>query len=448
MPTEVERLTLVNLCWACKFQSFFVVYCLLSLTSNLFFSALLFYRYNFCTHDNLSLCRFAFDIYDEDGSGFLDHDEIEVIIKELYGRRAFKKNAQAQKTMKQIEALEWSVHDNAAAGWEIDFPRFYQFCRSHPSLLYPAFLMQTTLQTRILGTGFWTIAAENRRQLENVLGCDNNLIDKLQSMHEEDQAALQRGGYRSAMVDTIDSELQLNYEPGDDGSSRVLLPAAEELLLTGSHGAETRVSSIGNNSITNTISTEHGPPIIRNAKRHRPGEETGSNHGDRCISPHVSVPIGKHSTLKREHRMRYRASGSAGTASLSAKVREDKAEKKALLKEQYKREMRASRRAEAKGKDPKKAAQKAKEKFTAERKKEAARKTAARPILQAKKTAIASKDAGAAWKCSRCRHANFATAVCATCKFRRGTTPSVAPLPIQSQKTRAAHRLQRGKTIT
>mgnify|MGYP000854724265 CR=1 FL=1 len=414
--------------------------------------------YNFCTHDNLSLCRFAFDIYDEDGSGFLDHDEVEVIVKELYGRRAYKKNAQAQKTMRQIEALEWSANDSVGAAWQIDFPRFSQFCRSHPSLLYPAFLMQTTLQTRVLGTGFWTIASETRRRLENVLGCDNNLIDKLQRMHEEDQMELQRGGSRggaaAGMVEgefeggpvgggeREDEEQEEDEAWGEQGEGGRLMhaPAADE---------ETAVGSANEESTSATLKTPQ--------RRDRPAALIGLNEGgDGAAFRRQPSPM---ASLKRERRNsgrllspnRRRASGgglvSPKASSTSARIREGKAEKKALLKEQYKREMRASRRAEAKGKDAKKAAKRAKEKFTAEKKKEAARKVAAKPTLQAKKKAIAAKDAGAAWKCTRCRHANFATSVCQTCKTERGVTASVMPLP-RSPKARGTQlRLRRGNTI-
>ena len=413
--------------------------------------------YNFCTHDNLSLCRFAFDIYDEDGSGFLDHDEVKVIVKELYGRRAYKKNAQAQKTMRQIEALEWSSNDTVGAGWQIDFPRFSQFCRSHPSLLYPAFLMQTTLQTRVLGTGFWTIASQNRRRLENVLGCDNDLIDKLQRMHEEDQMELQRGATRGQAAATMtDGEfVELAGEEKEDDHSTYSL-AADEITA----GAAT--PSIDQDTMTAPQSTGN----IRNTNRGhcRPAPLTGLDEdGDGAAFGQPS-PM---ASLKRERRTRRASTSSASgkrlspkrkasgrvaggifgaKVSTSARVREDKAEKKALLKEQFKREMRASRHAEAKGKDAKKAAKKAKEKFAAETKKEAARKEAARPTLQAKKKAIASKDAGAAWKCKRCRHANFATSVCQTCKAPRGLTASVTPHP-RSPMARRAFKLRRGNTI-
>ena len=106
--------------------------------------------------------------------------------------------------------------------------------------------------------------------------------------------------------------------------------------------------------------------------------------------------------------------------------------------------MRASRRAEAKGKDPKKAARRAKDKFIAEKKKEASRKAAARPNLLAKKSAIAAKDAGAAWKCKKCLHANYATAVCETCKTKRGVTASISPQPRSPSGRR---KLRRGNTI-
>ena len=116
--------------------------------------------YNFCTCDNLSLCRFAFDIYDEDASGMLDHDEILHIVKDLYGRKGFKRNPSAQKTIEQLQTMKWYCSQGGeivTAGEKVDFNAFFQFSKNHPSMLYPAFRMQYDLQSKVLGKKRTTI---------------------------------------------------------------------------------------------------------------------------------------------------------------------------------------------------------------------------------------------------------------------------------------------------
>ena len=88
---------------------------------------------------------FAFTIYDEDASGFLESDEIESICKDLYGKRNYKHNKSAQKCIAQLKSGDWiSAEDNthqSVNDTELDFVAFEKFCRHHEIMLLPAFLM-------------------------------------------------------------------------------------------------------------------------------------------------------------------------------------------------------------------------------------------------------------------------------------------------------------------
>ena len=171
--------------------------------------------WNFCTFDTASLCRFAFEMYDTDGSGFLDHDEIKFIVRELYGKRNFKRSVPAQKCMQQLK--EWSGADgnggngesggtgeNAGGGGgggnsdegRVNFHMFEKFCKHHEILLLPAFLMQLNLQKRVLGTGFWDALSIERHQVERSLLSRSdretkksveNLLNKLREMAVESE---------------------------------------------------------------------------------------------------------------------------------------------------------------------------------------------------------------------------------------------------------------------
>jgi len=51
------------------------------------------------------------------------------------------------------------------ADGDLDVDAFKQFARTHPALLFPAFLMQSTLQRRILGQRFWHNHANRRIEI-------------------------------------------------------------------------------------------------------------------------------------------------------------------------------------------------------------------------------------------------------------------------------------------
>lgn len=107
--------------------------------------------WNYCTFNKYALIRFAFELYDEDGSGAIDTDEMSNMLKDVYGKKALKTNKQAQFVLEKISILgEQSMGD-----MEVAYPLFEDFCNKHPALLFPAFHLQLTLQTKIIGRRFW-----------------------------------------------------------------------------------------------------------------------------------------------------------------------------------------------------------------------------------------------------------------------------------------------------
>ena len=68
---------------------------------------------------------------------------------------------------------------------DINVDRFREFCRTHPAVLYPAFVLQTQIQEKILGSKFWTSCSNSRVELSD--GKYINIADILQ-VHVNEQA--------------------------------------------------------------------------------------------------------------------------------------------------------------------------------------------------------------------------------------------------------------------
>ncbi|CAM9201691.1 unnamed protein product [Ectocarpus sp. 12 AP-2014] len=111
--------------------------------------------WNYCTLSKAALIMFAFDLYDNDNSGEIDIGEVELLLKEVYGRE-FQSNTHAQTIMAKLRGSELGLARN------INVDQFREFCRTHPAVLYPAFVLQTQMQEKILGSKFW-ISCSNAR---------------------------------------------------------------------------------------------------------------------------------------------------------------------------------------------------------------------------------------------------------------------------------------------
>jgi len=112
--------------------------------------------WNYCTVGDASLDLFAFDLYDEDGSGRLGQDELVQMLKDIYGRN-YKNNQQAKMVEAELKKLD------GKKGLNIEV--FRTFARTHRGLLFPAFKLQRQLQSAVLGEAFWETASNRRVQL-------------------------------------------------------------------------------------------------------------------------------------------------------------------------------------------------------------------------------------------------------------------------------------------
>ena len=101
--------------------------------------------WNYCTFELKALVKFAFSLFDLDGSGWLDQEELEELVKEVYGD-GFNNNVRVQRIVDKI--------DENGDG-KISFGEFQSFNKQYPALLFPAFEMQQNLRRRVHGSDFW-----------------------------------------------------------------------------------------------------------------------------------------------------------------------------------------------------------------------------------------------------------------------------------------------------
>ena len=108
---------------------------------------------------------FAFDLYDADSSGYIERNEIEGMLGEVYGGRealadpayTITKEVMYKLTKKEDDALEYGDLEERrnAPKTEVSAPQFERFSAKHPSLLYPAYQFQEKLQRAVIGHRFW-----------------------------------------------------------------------------------------------------------------------------------------------------------------------------------------------------------------------------------------------------------------------------------------------------
>lgn len=114
--------------------------------------------WNYCTLTKATLDLFAFDLYDQDSSGELGGDEVEQMLKDIYGKES-KTNHNAKSVAQEIRKIE--KHHN------FDIDRFRKFAGTHNAMLFPIFRIQLALQKNILGKRFWERNATRRLKLSD-----------------------------------------------------------------------------------------------------------------------------------------------------------------------------------------------------------------------------------------------------------------------------------------
>ena len=174
--------------------------------------------WNYCTFNKYSLIRFAFELYDEDQSGSIDVEEMTLMLKDVYGKKALTNNRNAAFVLDKIKVLGGGLTN--ATTIEVSYPIFLDFCNKHPALLFPAFHLQLTLQTKIIGRRFWEGLEKKRDRIQkkaakNGMGGGENSDDMnfrdvmkfLTELNDDDREAALNQAMESA-VDAIEETFQ------------------------------------------------------------------------------------------------------------------------------------------------------------------------------------------------------------------------------------------------
>ena len=177
--------------------------------------------WNYCSFNMPRLVRFAFELYDGDDSGVLEMNEIELLIKDVYGGK-LDNNPRIERILTLLDA---------DGDGEVTYSEFKGFNSQYPILLFPAYRMQEILRSKILGRRYWErqeslrlLWGKGRQQnLHELLGNMNNNTAYIiagpevadERMHEgtrrkkkkkKKKKAGSRGGRSSKVGPTVEDE--------------------------------------------------------------------------------------------------------------------------------------------------------------------------------------------------------------------------------------------------
>lgn len=103
--------------------------------------------------DHDTLIKFAFDLFDVDGSGSIDIVEVRKLVQICQGKK--KLDSEAQQVMDRLD----KDHDG-----EVRLVEFKAMIMKTQSLLYPAFHLQKDMREKFWGTRYWDNAAKRRKK--------------------------------------------------------------------------------------------------------------------------------------------------------------------------------------------------------------------------------------------------------------------------------------------
>ncbi len=182
--------------------------------------------WNFCSMDGRALMRFAFLLFDPNGTGRVATDELRNLIKEVYGA-GFDRNEKVKVVIR--EAVQ------SADGF-VNFDEFRELNKRFPNLLFPAFSMQQALREAALGNSFWEQQHRARVATAGPAGA-YSIWDVLQArdaskeaQNEPDLAELRAKRWKPAYHKEGD------YVPEVGGDSRAKAAARRHELQAGGGG--------------------------------------------------------------------------------------------------------------------------------------------------------------------------------------------------------------------
>ena len=106
--------------------------------------------FNYCTLTHDTLVKFAFDILDKEGTGLLTTAHVRELVDMIYGARV---DAQVQRLLQRLDR----DHNN-----QIDIKEFRAIEKRARMMLFPIFMLQHQIQSKLMSTRWWEKATDKR----------------------------------------------------------------------------------------------------------------------------------------------------------------------------------------------------------------------------------------------------------------------------------------------
>jgi len=173
--------------------------------------------WNYCTLDHENLKKFAFDLFDFDGSGTIDMMEFKQLLAIIHGNQNV--DAKAEKLMEVLDD-DQTKH--------ITYEEFNRNVQKLPSLLFEAFSLQSKLRVKCGGHSYWKGATKRRKQYMpeggDLLDLYHRLYNAGHSLSRAQAKKNFRKGLRHGIVAydsmTAKSTVQIYNEPKTLSSKR------------------------------------------------------------------------------------------------------------------------------------------------------------------------------------------------------------------------------------
>ena len=128
--------------------------------------------WNFCSYNRNGLIAFAFMLYDRDQNGYLDLDEMESVLHEVYDLQNSNKQGQdmgevRESTDVRLQRVRQGIRRHMTGG-KMELPEFSDYMKKHELALFPAFKLQHSLRTNIVGSAFWKKLERRRKLLHSI----------------------------------------------------------------------------------------------------------------------------------------------------------------------------------------------------------------------------------------------------------------------------------------
>ncbi|GMH83678.1 hypothetical protein TL16_g09681 [Triparma laevis f. inornata] len=166
--------------------------------------------WNFCTLTHETLVKFAFDLYDLDGSGELSIDEVYEMVRTIHPNRDSRHSKKEAKKLMDIM-------DKDESDGVITFKEFVAAHKKLGTVIFPAFMLQRQIRLKAMTKRFWGKATKKREKEFGADGTANDLIELYQKLCEE------KVEYEVNEVEIEDEE------ENDEAEQKRLLAELEEL---------------------------------------------------------------------------------------------------------------------------------------------------------------------------------------------------------------------------